>query len=674
MKNNNKHSITTKLSQISIAVALAATSANAFADSLAGEFQQSIIDQGKAYFTNLVDDAQPTIITAIDGETWAEQTARVQAAIDAASLEHNGGVVQLVGEHFRLGHIELKNNVRVEVDPAATIDMMEKVLFDMGRGASNWVLPERQQNIEVTSMVQGEKFTINVNRPVKKRNAIPFRVGYVYNYALSHFHIDDYYTIFPSVFIVADSDNRKEWHNSTYDRISFKGAIVNASSDEVHTGYALVQPFSGKRIYMKDLTAEGGLTIRLEPGSGKSNDWLNRAGPEVGNIAEVRLINIHNTDGMAALFLKSHEKIISDIHATNITATDSAFAVMSNSSDSKVFQRGRFENIKVDGLIKLDFTIDEPRADIGPSSQYFIVDSHLAQLQADALIDFEAGNRNNSNPIYGDLPLSPTGDMARRETKPMAPVLMASADSAETAGSRFLGRWHYDISSADIQGSDALALEHDTLTLYREEARLLNGRPGTDWAQEKAWDMDGDGTRNRFEDDFDGDLVLNEDDAFPYDKDETIDSDGDGYGDNSDKFPYDPSEWLDTDNDNIGNNLDSDDDNDGHEDSQDAFALDASEWLDTDDDNIGNNADLDDDHDGVADSDDPFPLDARLRILGDLDGDDDIDAMDIRAFNFALRNGTTLPLAFDLNNDGNVDRRDTRYLTKLCTNNRCGVK
>lgn len=41
------------------------------------------------------------------------------------------------------------------------------------------------------------------------------------------------------------------------------------------------------------------------------------------------------------------------------------------------------------------------------------------------------------------------------------------------------------------------------------------------------------------------------------------DTDSDGYFDDEDTFPYDPTEWLDTDKDGTGNNADSDDDNDG---------------------------------------------------------------------------------------------------------------
>ncbi|MFC3194544.1 M12 family metallo-peptidase [Marinicella sediminis] len=125
--------------------------------------------------------------------------------------------------------------------------------------------------------------------------------------------------------------------------------------------------------------------------------------------------------------------------------------------------------------------------------------------------------------------------------------------------------------------------------------------------------------------DQDGDGVLDRDDEFPFDANESIDSDGDGVGDISDVFPALASEQIDTDSDGIGNNSDFDDDGDGildvddafplnpnevsdsdqdgYGDISDAFVFEASEHLDSDNDNIGNNDDIDDDNDGVADLD-----------------------------------------------------------------------
>ncbi|MEZ9233741.1 ImpA family metalloprotease [Vibrio amylolyticus] len=145
-------------------------------------------------------------------------------------------------------------------------------------------------------------------------------------------------------------------------------------------------------------------------------------------------------------------------------------------------------------------------------------------------------------------------------------------------------------------------------------------------------DTDGDSIGNNADPDDDNDGVLDTDDAFPLDAHESIDTDGDSIGNNADPdddndgvldvndaFPLDANESIDTDGNLIGNNADPDDDNDGVLDAKDAFPLDTHESIDTDEDSIGNNADPDDDNDGVLDADDAFPLDANESI--DTDGD-----------------------------------------------------
>jgi gliding motility-associated-like protein len=79
------------------------------------------------------------------------------------------------------------------------------------------------------------------------------------------------------------------------------------------------------------------------------------------------------------------------------------------------------------------------------------------------------------------------------------------------------------------------------------------------------------------------------------------DKDGDGYLNDNDAFPEDGSEWIDTDGDGLGDNFEVDDDNDGYLDANDAFPLDPNEWADADNDGIGDNADTDDNNDGFED-------------------------------------------------------------------------
>lgn len=95
-------------------------------------------------------------------------------------------------------------------------------------------------------------------------------------------------------------------------------------------------------------------------------------------------------------------------------------------------------------------------------------------------------------------------------------------------------------------------------------------------------DFDGDGTNDAEDNDDDNDGVIDTEDAFPRNSEETIDTDSDG----------------------IGNNSDTDDDGDGVNDDEDDFPLDPSESNDLDDDGIGDNEDTDDDNDGVLDEND----------------------------------------------------------------------
>ena len=166
-------------------------------------------------------------------------------------------------------------------------------------------------------------------------------------------------------------------------------------------------------------------------------------------------------------------------------------------------------------------------------------------------------------------------------------------------------------------------------------------------------DTDADGICDPLDQDSDGDGVIDSEDDFPYDLNETSDSDGDGVGDNTD-FDNDNDMWNDTDefdcltdpfdassvptdfdNDSICDIVDLDDDNDGYPDTVDLFPKNSTEWADNDGDMIGDNADLDDDNDGYEDlveidcMSDPMDL-TIIPTDQDLDGicdalDNDID-------------------------------------------------
>jgi gliding motility-associated-like protein len=182
-------------------------------------------------------------------------------------------------------------------------------------------------------------------------------------------------------------------------------------------------------------------------------------------------------------------------------------------------------------------------------------------------------------------------------------------------------------------------------------------------------DYDGDLIPNCIDQDYDNDGYPNDQDDFPENEFEWVDTDKDGIGDNEDedddgdeyndndeiKCDSDPldsnSKPSDLDKDLVPNCFDLDDDNDGCLDDDDAFPLDNSECLDNDNDGIGDNSDNDDDNDGVYDFQDAFPFDSAEQK--DTDGDGIGDNSDSDYNSDGLPDNVLLPSQFfSPNGDG----------------------
>ena len=214
--------------------------------------------------------------------------------------------------------------------------------------------------------------------------------------------------------------------------------------------------------------------------------------------------------------------------------------------------------------------------------------------------------------------------------------------SGDNGAQQDLGISFLFISPDDVDMDGVLNVDDDCPNTAGDSTIDRNGCP----------DADGDGYSDENDDfpnnpsewlDTDNDGVGDNTDMFPNDTGEWMDSDGDGVGDNGDAFPNDPNETMDSDNDGVGDNADMfplnafeylDSDDDGVGDNSDRFPFDANETMDSDNDGVGDNADafpndpsetMDSDGDGIGDNSDPYPF---INNFLDTDGDTIVDLQD----------------------------------------------
>ncbi|ANQ52717.2 hypothetical protein MY04_5385 [Flammeovirga sp. MY04] len=431
-----------------------------------------------------------------EGNATANQ---INEAIETVS-NLGGGVVKILEGNYTLGQIFLQSNVRIEIgnNVKITIDRSgnNNTLFNLGRDANS--LQEVISNVEIIGASNNSAtwFEIDLSNFAPLETATPFKVGFVKNFAISRFIITDNYTLNPSVFLVADSKflgrdetGRANYDLSTFNRIPIQGVVRDAKAIKIGTGYALVQPFSGKRIYMENLEGEQGITVRLEPGSGKDNDDLNLTGSQkMGAIDDIYIKDVSNSLGFAALFIKPHSKICNNIYATDLYAENSLSTLyIASASLLPQSRRGEFTNTIFENITfkqTIVNTVSSGTNDLLASNYPSVTGVEglrfMSELHRQKLVDV----RNSRSPKPGvySLIIKDAGGQ-RYKTHPIAPIIFTAKFSTNTIGD-IPGRYSVTIPSTSnitVQGG---VFSGDKV-VYRSEARIITtGASDTDYIYE----------------------------------------------------------------------------------------------------------------------------------------------------------------------------------------------
>ncbi len=223
------------------------------------------------------------------GDGVSDDTAAIQAAIDAVSEDEAGGIVYLPKANYAVTEIYLKSNVHLHIESGAVLSYhatnsgTNQIMFNLGE---DWFV----ENVVVCG-VNG-RFTIDITDKADKPRV--FLLTSVHHFLISDVDIYDNKVQFPIITFTPDNDFDPELFGPSY------GVIRNASSFNNHYGYGLVQVQTAKKVYFENLYGKGGVVLRFETGS------LESQARQFGGVWDCRGYNITGLNGNATVMIAPH--------------------------------------------------------------------------------------------------------------------------------------------------------------------------------------------------------------------------------------------------------------------------------------------------------------------------------------------------------------------------------
>jgi len=257
-------------------------------------YAQNPIDRvlpADSYFYN------PTINTTnqMSFPNGNSSTTALQSMINNLSTS-GGGVLNINAGTYTLEQIHMKTGVHIRVHPDVVFKSAPRnALFRAGydqnfANVNNWSFQS----------TNGEKFTFDFSNLQPNEDIRAFQLGNTTNFKLADFIVLDNFTKFNAVSSGAVGN---ETTQGSAKFASF-GIIENLDIKKAHYGYGLIQCQVGQDILFRNLSGEGGVTLRFESGfSGLANRYLTDKTPIINNVYGR---NISCTNGAHAVMLSPH--------------------------------------------------------------------------------------------------------------------------------------------------------------------------------------------------------------------------------------------------------------------------------------------------------------------------------------------------------------------------------
>ncbi|OEK07591.1 hypothetical protein A8C32_17490 [Flavivirga aquatica] len=305
------------------------------ATSTSSIFAQRLDLNERRFFTDNIPNDSISVKSLTGGKNTRDSNI-LNELIDKTSKK-GGGTIYLLPHNgksvFYLNQVHLKSNIHLKIDPRVTI---ENLIVSSNTTVFNVGDTGLVENVAITSTKENSRKKIDAFKARLEgdvdRGVSLIALRYVKNFKISGIDIIDDYTKFNNIVMNLPKSRNKR-------HIATGGIVQNIYTINNHVGYGAVQTQSAKTVLFKNINCTGGITLRIETGSGQIS---------VNNIETVDDIvakGITSTNGLSAVDLSPHRVNQGQVDISGITSIGSTYAVIISGGFKDRKEKGSIDNL-----------------------------------------------------------------------------------------------------------------------------------------------------------------------------------------------------------------------------------------------------------------------------------------------------------------------------------------
>lgn len=239
----------------------------------------------------------------VNNQDEQDDSPLLQQAIDEVSALGGGKIMLPYGTYYLMG-IFLKDNVHLMIDSATTIvgAAPTGVIFSMGLARKGADALVTIRNVSIRG--NGGRYTVDIRHGEVNEKLWFANCRNVDNFMIADFNIQDHYTKMSGVTL------NTGWYEDQY-VMARNGVVKNGDVVNAHVGYGLIQVQCCSHVLFKNLSGQGGVTLRMESGAVANS-------PEYILIDDVWGRKISSRYGSSAFIMGAHTKKNGYVNIKNV--------------------------------------------------------------------------------------------------------------------------------------------------------------------------------------------------------------------------------------------------------------------------------------------------------------------------------------------------------------------